>query len=153
MSDYQTILVPYDFSPHAQAAFGTALDLANRLGAEVHLVHVVQSVAPIYTSFDGAVPPPAQDTEALRESARKELQKVAAGVSDAPGKVEVRVREGFNLAEEICQAAKTLAADLIVMGTHGRTGLAHVFLGSVAERTLRDAPCPVMTVQCAEGES
>lgn len=150
MIHYQTILVPYDFSPHAAAAFTTALDLAPRLGAAVHLVHVVQSPTAFYAGFDGAVPPPAVDTQALREGATEELRKVVAGVEDPPGPAEVHVTEGINVAQEICDTAQAVEADLIVMGTHGRTGLAHVFLGSVAERTLRDAPCPVMTVHSAE---
>ena len=71
---------------------------------------------------------------------------------EAPGKVEAHVVEAAGIAEAICDAAETFGADLIVMGTHGRTGLAHVFLGSAAERTLRQAPCPVLTVRAPAEE-
>ena len=75
---------------------------------------------------------------------------MASGVENPPGKVEAHVLEGSGIADMIIGAAEEHDADLIVMGTHGRTGLAHVFLGSVAERTLRRAPCPVLTVQAPD---
>lgn len=77
----------------------------------------------------------------------KSLREVAEGLPSLRGSVELHVVEGAGVAEMIGEVAESLGADLIVMGTHGRTGLAHVFLGSVAERTLSRAPCPVLTVQ------
>ena len=85
----------------------------------------------------------------IRESASKALEDVAQRLERADVKLETHVIEASNLASAICEMASKLAANLIVMGTHGRTGIAHVFLGSVAERTLRDAPCPVLTVRAA----
>ena len=152
MADYRVIVVPYDFSEHARSALAEAEDLARRLGSDLHLVHVMQS--PIYLYSFGyagevaAVTPPIDMTE-IREDALKALKEVIAEI-DIPGNVEPHIFEGTNVAETLGEVAVNLAADLIVMGTHGRTGLAHGFLGSVAERTLRTAPCPVLTVPAHE---
>ncbi len=151
MSDYRTFVVPYDFSVHARAALDVAADLARRLSADLHLIHVVQIPAYDYASgpYGGAVMSPPIDMAEMREGALKSLRDVVAEV-DVPGKVEPHVVEGPSVAEMLSESAANLNADLIVMGTHGRTGLAHVFLGSVAERTLRTAPCPVLTLRAQE---
>ncbi len=157
MSDYHTIVVPYDFSEHARAALDTAVDLARRLQSDIHLIHIVQppsyTYAP-YGTFGGAtaVLPPA-NLEQIKEGARGSLREVAGNISNPPGKVEVHVLEAPSIVGAIQTLSEELGADLIVMGTHGRGGLAHVFLGSVAERTIRDAPCPVLTVRAPEESS
>ena len=152
MADYRVVVVPYDFSEHARAALHEAAKLSSRLGADLHLVHVVQSPMYLYSfAYAGeaaAVSPPIDMTE-IREDALKSLREVASEL-DFGGNVESHVLEGVNIADAVRTTAEHLGADLIVMGTHGRTGLAHVFLGSVAERTLRTAPCPVLTVQARE---
>jgi universal stress protein A len=152
MADYRVLVVPYDYSDHARAALKEAAELARRLGGDLHLVHVVQSPLYMYSfAYAGeaaAVIPPIDMTE-IREAAMKSLRDVIAEL-DIPGKVEPHVLEGASVAETLRETAVDLGADLIVMGTHGRTGLAHAFLGSVAERTLRSAPCPVLTVQAHE---
>ena len=149
MSDYRTFVVPYDFSAHSKAALATAADLARKLGADLHLFHAVHSPMFAYGAYGAAAPPP-MDLIEVRETAAKSLLEVANGIGDAPGKVETHVVEGSGIADLIGGFAEEIGADLSVMGTHGRTGLAHVFLGSVAERTLRRAPCPVLTVQAPE---
>ena len=152
MSDYRSFLVPYDFSPHSEAALYAATDLARRLEADLHLVHVLQR--PFFAfgvePYGAAPAPPPADLESLREGARQALGEVAEGI-EVPGKAAPHVVEGSSPADLIRELAQKLGSDLIVMGTHGRTGLAHVFLGSVAERTLRRAPCPVLCVQAPEG--
>ncbi len=155
MGEYRRFVVPYDFSVHAEGALAVAIDLAQRLGAELHLVHVLQPPAYSYGSYDGgvAVPPPFDPAEA-RDSAMRSLREVVDRiVATGFEKLEPHVAVGSNIAEMIRTSAENLGADLIVMGTHGRTGLAHVFLGSVAERTLRGAPCPVLTVQASEASN
>ena len=153
MSDYRTFVVPYDFSVHAQAALRAATDLATRLSADLHLIHVIQPPSYAYGyGMGGAAVSPSFDLNELRERALKSLREVVDGVVDFPGRIEPHVVDGSSIAIAINEAADKLGADLIVMGTHGRTGLAHVFIGSVAERTLRRAPCPVMTIQSAEKE-
>jgi nucleotide-binding universal stress UspA family protein len=90
---------------------------------------------------------------AVCEGALKSLRSIADSIEAVvPGRIEPHVVEGIGVADSLRESADELGADLIVMGTHGRTGLAHVFLGSVAERTLRRARCPVLTVQAAEGQ-
>jgi nucleotide-binding universal stress UspA family protein len=160
MADYRTLLVPYDFSHHARVALDTALDLARHLdGVTIHLVHVIRTPAYAYagyTSHAGATVPPPLDMEEVRASAIKSLDEVrevvAALHESLPAAIETRIVEGVAIDRALCETAESLGADLIVMGTHGRTGLAHVFLGSVAERTLRRAPCPVLTVHSDEEE-
>jgi nucleotide-binding universal stress UspA family protein len=152
MSNFQTIVVPYDFSDHARAALDTAVDLARRLESDLHLLHVVQLPAYTYPAFQGVGAALPMNLVEVRDGATQSLREIAAAIEGAPGKVEVQVVEGGSIAEMIRQSAEKLGADLIIMGTHGRTGLAHVFLGSVAERTLRGAPCPVLTVQGRDQE-
>lgn len=151
MSDFRNIVVPYDFSIHARAALATAIDLAKRIGgSELHLLHVVQM--PTYAYPGAATPPTAPDIEAICNSARNSLAEIVESHDDlAPG-TKVHVVDALGIADSIRESSEVIDADLIVMGTHGRTGLAHVFLGSVTERTLRIAPCPVVAVRADESE-
>lgn len=144
MSDFKTLLVPYDFSEHARVALAAAADLAQRLSSDLHLVNVVQT--PIYAGAYGAAVPPYIDMNELENAAGNALRE-AADALQLSGSVTTHVVQSGQVSVAICDLAEELGVDLIVMGTHGRTGLAHVFLGSVAERTLRGAPCPVLTVQ------
>jgi len=152
MSDYRTFVVPYDFSVHARAALLAATDLAKQLSADLHLIHVVQppTYAYGYAGMGSAAVPPPIDMTEVHEGALRSLRDVVDGIREFPGKVEPHVVEGSGIADRIRECAEKLDADLVVMGTHGRTGLAHVFLGSVAERTLRSAPCPVLTLRSPE---
>ena len=79
--------------------------------------------------------------------AQERLDEVAAAIIDPPGRVETHVIAGGQIASAIDTLADQIHADLIVMSTHGRTGLAHALIGSVAERTIRRAPCPVLTIR------
>lgn len=154
MSEDRTFLVPYDFSVHARAALFVAMDLAKRLGTDLHLIHVVQPPAYAYGYAGmggGAVSPPI-DLAEIREGALNSLRDVVGGIRDFSRKIEPHVVEGPGIADVIRESAERLGAALIVMGTHGRTGLAHVFLGGVAERTWRSAPCPVLTIQSPDEE-
>lgn len=153
MTAYRTIVIPFDFSEHSRAALIAAVDLGKQLKANLHLIHVLQ--APTYqfgyggSMADGTLPIQV-DMPAIRKSAEGALKEVSSGISDYPGQIETHVVEGTAIAATLCETAERLNADLFVMGTHGRTGLAHAFLGSVAERTLRSAPCPVLTVRSPE---
>ena len=147
MACFHTLLVPYDFSPRADAALAAAVELGRPLGAALHLVHVIHlpSLAYGYAPYGASTVPPTLDMLAIREGAMGSLQEVADAV-EMPTKPEPHVVDGTTVAEGIREVAEEIRADLIVMGTHGRSGLAHVILGSVAERTLRHAPCAVLTV-------
>lgn len=149
MIDYQTLLVPYDFSEHAEAALARALDLQKRLDADLHLLYVIPT--PVYVGMG----PDAQPfpVPPAKEEYRRSLRRVAVSAcKEATRPIESRVVEGANVAEEIRAVAESLDADLIVMGTHGHSGLMHLLLGSVAEQTLRRAPCPVLTVRAESRE-
>ncbi len=153
MTDYRTILVPYDFSQHAKAALATAVGLAKRLNtAKLHLVHVIQPAYP-YPMFEGAVVVPPANMFEVRRNVLRSLEEIAGGIGECPAQVESHIIEGSNISDLLLKIAERLDADMIVMGTHGRTGIAHVFLGSVTERMLRKAPCPVLTVREANPEA
>jgi nucleotide-binding universal stress UspA family protein len=142
---FQTLLVPHDFSDDAEAALETAVELARRLGSALHLLHVFQQPVDVLSPYGVAIP--ANVGPELRAAAQGRLEKIAARISGV--RTEVHVAEGPP-AQVIAEQARSLAADLVVMGTHGRTGLRHLLLGSVAERTMRTAPCPVLTVKRPE---
>lgn len=144
---YRVLLVPYDFSNHSRAALEAAIALARPLGADCHLLHVVQPYFTPYAALPGAVPPPPPNMLEVCERSMESLRHVASEFEQAPGEIVAHVVEEANVSAGVCQLAEKIDADLIVMGTHGRTGIAHVFLGSVAERTLRTAPCHVLTVR------
>ncbi len=139
------ILYPTDFSENAAAAWPYALQMAGQLGATLLLLHVAPGPSPAPETFLSAEQWrevfAAQRKEA--EAQLKMLASTAAGV-----RAEVLVTRGVPFLE-IARVAGERKADLIVMGTHGRTGLAHALMGSVAERVVRMAPCPVLTVRHA----
>jgi universal stress protein A len=146
---FQTFVVPYDFSEHSRAALQTAVDFARRFESDLHLVHVIQPPALAYDAYGGPGTTAAAPVSLLelREAAETALREVAASVEGESRSLEMHVVESASIPDAIHEVAEKVGADLIVMGTHGRTGLAHVFLGSVAERTLRRSPCAVLTVQ------
>jgi nucleotide-binding universal stress UspA family protein len=139
---FQRVLVPIDFSP----ASSRARDLAGRLVAPdgvLRLLHVVEWVPTLVEGAMGGYAP-ARDVRLLHEDSERKLAE-AAKQSVAP-RVEVEVVEG-NAAPTILEIVQRDQPDLVVIGTHGRTGLDHWLLGSVAEKVLRRAPCPVLTVR------
>ena len=141
----RTILVPYDFSSHSRAAFARAEQLARLSGASIHLLHVLNS--PMLYAATPAGPFHLALPNVVMEGARLEAEELLREIaSRSPHDVEVHVSEGLP-TDAICDFAENLAADLIVMGTHGREGLSHFLLGSVAERAQRRAPCSVLTVR------
>ena len=143
----KTILVPTDFSADADKALETAIDLARQFGAKIVLLHAYRIEVPLaYAGLDtGLVLPPTFQTQ-VDETAAKRVADLAKRTTQ--GGVEAR---GVALCEPpsiaIVAEAERLPADLIVIGTRGLTGLKHVVLGSVAERVIRHAPCPVLTVR------
>jgi nucleotide-binding universal stress UspA family protein len=145
------ILLPTDFSDHSKQAAKYACAFAEQFGAELHLLHVLQDLVAMVPEPGLAFPPPGDYMQELTASAEKGL----AGFLDpqwAAGKNIVReTRQGPPFLE-IVRYAKENNIDLIVLGTHGRSGLAHMLLGSVAEKVVRKAPCPVLTVRPEEHE-
>lgn len=145
MASIRRILHPSDFSKASGAAFTKAVELAKANRAELVLLHVL---SPVPMLGDGYVSP--QVYEDLDRSARAHAGKQLAGAVAKAKKAGVRakavLRDGI-AHEQIVRAARSLRVDMIVIGTHGRTGLAKLFMGSVAGRVVSAATCPVMTVR------
>jgi len=139
------ILFPTDLSDAAAEAQLYACSLAEQYGAELHILSVVQDVTLISPDPMNPWVMPASSLDEVIAGVSAELDKIP-DPNWAAGKQIVRtVRTGVPFLE-IIRYAKEQTIDLIVLGTHGRTGLAHVLLGSVAERVVRKAPCPVLTI-------
>jgi nucleotide-binding universal stress UspA family protein len=140
------ILHPSDFSSASRAAFVRAIATAKAERAELLLVHVMMPVTP--PTGDGLVPAHVyEDIErSMRADAQTQLDKLLAKAQAAKVRVRGLLLEGAP-ADRIVRAARSYHADVIVIGTHGRMGLARVFLGSVAERVVGTASCPVLTVR------
>ena len=137
----QNIIVPIDFLRMSVQAIQIAKQLARHLGASIHLAHVRQS----NYAADFVAPPFMRYEQEGEQTALKELKQVATecGVSSAT----CDVLSGAPPFDEICRLAQTIPADLVVMPTHGRTGLKHVFLGSTAERIVQHSSCPVLVTR------
>ncbi|MFN0060914.1 MAG: universal stress protein [Myxococcaceae bacterium] len=145
MKPFQKILVPTDFSRNSDDAVARAADMACRYGASVTLLHTFQPVA--YPVLEGAVTfTPKQLTDAMTQSATELEREKASAVEAGVTNVETNVVQGLP-GEEIVRFAKKGSFDLIVLGTHGRTGLTRVLMGSVAESVMRNAPCAVLLVR------
>ncbi len=146
----KTILFPTDFSNGARAAMDHALSLAKDYQAKLILLYVIQdiSIAEWYIPSTLSV---ADLVEDMQKNAWKEMDKWAAEASAKVKAVEKLVERGVPFVE-IIKTAKEKGADLIVIGTHGRTGIDHMLFGSTAEKVVRKAPCPVLTVRIAGRE-
>ena len=143
-----TIVVPIDFSPSAEEAMSWAIDLARRYGASLIVTHVLQPVA-WPASPDGLMLTPTDLLATTRRELDASLERTRASIEAAGIGAKAELLDGTPAAE-IAALARRAAADLVVMGTHGRTGLKHALLGSVAEKVVRTAPCPVLTVRMRE---
>ena len=141
------ILVPTDFSQHSANAVRYGAELAAKFGAELHLLHCVEQT-PILYGEGGAWISPETIVE-LQAAADKQLQEVPV---DTEGVTVKRKCVDGHPFVEVIRYAKSEETDLIVMGTHGRGAIAHLLLGSVAEKVVRKAPCPVLTVRDKEHE-
>ena len=149
MPAVKRVLVPIDFSPSARVALEYATFLAGKLGAELQVLHVWEP--PGYVGPDtlallpvAAVGQPGW--EETRVEVQREVDRFLAGASPRPTALDVRIEAG-EPSDAILRVAKESGADLIVMGTHGRTGLSRLLIGSVAEAVLRRATCPVLTLR------
>ncbi len=147
--EIKKILVPTDFSKYADYAMRYAADLAHDFEAELLILHVVPE-GDLRSMYD--YPPDFPLEQILDDQKKAAEQRFAEIVADEKRrglKVTPLVYSG-KVYEEIIQTAKAHAADLIVIATHGRTGLTHLLLGSVAEKVVRLAPCPVLTIKHPE---
>ena len=143
----QRIVAPTDFSRHSELSLEAAVEMAQRFGAELHVLHIV--VPQIYQSeMPEMMMPPFEDlTEDMLGAARRRMDTWRQGVPKGL-KLETHVIESTRKEDiAICEFAGKQAADLIVIGSHGHTGLAHLLLGSTAEQVVRHAKCPVLVVK------
>src|SRR5262245_57422162 len=140
------ILVPHDFSDTSEAAVRYAIALAHNFGAQLYLLHVSDKA-----KFEMATEFPLGLDGTLEDAVRERLLKILTPREQIEFKPAFEFRSG-SPASEIVKYAKEADVDLIVMGTHGRGVVAHVVLGSVAEKVVRTAPCPVLTVRNAQRE-
>jgi len=140
----QKILVPFDFSEHSEKALRWAVGIAQKWEAKISLLHVI----PMFTYFpptigEGSLNIPQFEASMQKDMERKTKEVVAKENKEGQLEIESKVKVGEPFSD-ICLMAEEEKVDLIVMGSHGRTGFAHVLLGSVAERVVRHAPCPVL---------
>ena len=157
MRPFKKILIPTDFSDASRQAIAYGIELAAKFQAEAHLLHVVEEN--LYTDFsyaEGILKPVPVFNDLM--NARQEMLDRAVDASRQEGReIDLQVGSG-NLfshlksgypASVIVELARELPADLVVIATQGRSGLAHLILGSVAERVVRECPCPVLTFRKA----
>lgn len=152
MTRFRIIVHPTDFSPASRPAFRRAVALARADRARLVIVHVLVPQIPLVG--EGYVPP--STYEAIETAARRGAERGLSRLAAQAVKAKVRVRSLLLHGlphEAIPRAARSLRADLLVLGTHGRTGFGRLFLGSVAERVVALAPCPVLTVRGRRGRA
>ena len=141
------ILVPIDFSRHADAVMNWAVHLAEEHASRIALLHVYH--LPVeFQQIEGAYLP-ADFWANVKQEAEQQLTALAERARGRGVQVVQHVREGYP-ATVIVDEATELGADLVVIGTHGHTGLKHLLLGSIAERVVQKAPCPVLTVRATD---
>ena len=146
MSEIKSILVPTDFSPGADIAMDYAIDMAAREKATIHFLHVIDGDSFVAAYPDGMLIELPGVREQLSDNANRRLDDYIEKCRAAGVTASKRVVCG-RAAPLIVQEASSRYSDLIVMGTHGRSGFSHFLLGSVAERVLRLAQCPVLTIR------
>lgn len=151
MIKLERILVPTDFSDYSKTALTYGCELANRFDAALHMLHVLEEFQAL-TPESGMLL--AGDyLQDLKQAAERELAKLPDPQWFTGGEARTTrcVRQGTPFVEVI-RYAREHEIDLVVIGTHGRSGLSHVLMGSVAERVVRKAPCPVLTVRPGQHE-
>jgi nucleotide-binding universal stress UspA family protein len=142
----RTILHPTDFSESSAFAFQMACAIAKAHGARIHVLHVGRG--PVIVPAEGVIAP---EPERYQEGLTMKLHGVRA--KDPTVGVEHQLLFATDPPAEIVRVAQAIKSDLIVMGTHGRTGLGRLLMGSVAEHVVRRAPCPVVTVKTPLAEN
>ncbi len=147
----RNILAATDFSPASDTAIQYARELARAFGATLHVVHVVNELVPNAIS-PSYVPETGNTQRALLDAAREQLHTAATARDHTNVGLTEHLLTSASPASAILECAKDNGIDLIIVGTHGRTGVAHFLLGSVAEKVVRSATCPVLTVRHPERE-
>lgn len=144
MPDIKRILCATDFSDAARRAYEYAIFLAGRMQAEIVVIHAYQ--LPAYAMPEGMMEIPVELESELQGRLQEQLDAFVKAVDTRGAAASTRLCEGVPYVE-ITRMAKEIQSDLIVIGTHGRTGIAHFLLGSVAERVVRTSDVPVLVVR------
>ncbi len=149
MKDIKKILLPTDFSEGSIAVISYVLSLAGKYDAHIDILHIIHEFGDM---TDFYVPHMSYDVieKEMEDAARNNMENFCRENVEGKAKFEIHTRKGTPFLE-IIQAARDLQSDLIVMGTHGRTGIDHILFGSTAEKVVRKSPIPVLTVR-AEGK-
>jgi len=143
-----TILFATDFSEHANRALPAAIELAEHYGAELVMIHVVTVWNNDPANPDWRFPElPEEHREAIEEAVRQHFDAAMAGVETDHDAIRTRHVRGFDPGLDLIEAAREEGAELIVLATHGRLGLAHMLIGSTAEKVIRYAECPVLSIK------
>jgi nucleotide-binding universal stress UspA family protein len=146
------IVVATDFGEAAEVALNYGREFARLFGANIDVLHVAENVTARGFGVDGFVPNVAELQREVDEAARRQLDALLTDEDRRELKAKPVLLTSSATALTIVQYAKESGADLILMGTHGRGAMAHLLMGSVAERVVRVAPCPVLTVRHPERE-
>jgi nucleotide-binding universal stress UspA family protein len=147
MLQLQKILFPTDFSKCAEQALAHAVFLAEKYGAEIHVLHVITIFEDQPSVVSNEIAETKEMVRKLEDIAEKQLNKIVDSHSADDIKITTEVKRSLSAAPAILEYASENKIDLIVMGTHGRRGLGHLLLGSAAEEVIRLSPCPVFTIR------
>lgn len=143
----RNILVPTDFSGASQEAVRYACDLASALGATLHVVHVLENPFAPGAFMEMYSPPPAEYFTDLERQADEKLRACLTDEERTRSRAVLSTRLGVPSSEILDRLGEDPAIDLVVMATHGRGGVARLVMGSVADKVIRAAPCPVLTMR------
>ena len=148
------VLVATDFSPASDTALSYGRELARHFGGTLHVLHVVENVSAYVVGADAAIGAmiPGTLQEELETSARRQLEAVVGEDDRRELNAKAVLLTGHGAASEIVTFARESAIDIIVVGTTGRGPMSHLLMGNVAEKVVRTAPCPVLTVRHPEHE-
>lgn len=150
MSGISTILVPTDFSDASREALGYACDVAAAFNASLHVLHVVENPFSPGALMEVAAPLPDEYLEGLERQARERLESLMTPEQKAKFSAQIVTRVGVPAHQILDYARQQGGIDLIVMATAGRGGVARLMMGSVADKLVRSAPCPVLTMHPRE---
>ncbi len=146
MIQMKRILVPIDFSEFGKHSIRYGCEFAKKFSAELHLLNVVEDIYPIVPEPGTASPITGEYLVGLKESSERAIENLPEAEWQSDLKIVRSVVSGTPFLE-IIRYARTEEIDMIVIGTHGRSGLIHALMGSVAEKVVRKAPCPVLTIR------
>ncbi len=145
MEQIKKILVPIDFSDYSKNALKYATQFAKQFNAKIYLIYVVEPMIYPADFSMGQVAIPSTDID-LHSRAEEELKKLSKDIINSNSQVEILIKTGKPFVE-IIEAASANDIDLIIIATHGHTGVEHLLFGSTAEKVVRKAPCPVLTLR------